>query len=206
MRKISIIISISLLVIISCKKKDDTINAHTIIHTNYPTLTWIYDTIINQHLKEDYLFNKGSYWIYKDSITDTIDTCMVDTVIFEQNYIFGINCVIIVKYATSHKNYKFFNDYYLMGNTFLLNPGNIMDSVQNNGVFYLNFKNTFYPFYSIDTMTYSDVYKLFYKNCNYSYLPDSGYYYLKAGIGIIKSEYYKNGQKSVYELKQYHIN
>jgi hypothetical protein len=63
--------------------------------------------------------------------------------------------------------------------------------------------------YSIDSTNYTGVYKLFYQNPTWYYfpeLPDSGYYYLKAGVGIIKDEYYRNGQKTVYELIDYHIN
>ena len=79
------ILSLNILIIISCKKTDEKIDAHTIIHVNSASLIKIYDTIINQHLVDDYLFNKGSFWIYQDSITQIIDTCIVDTVLIERS-------------------------------------------------------------------------------------------------------------------------
>ena len=62
---------------------------------------------------------------------------------------------------------------------------------------------TIYPTFQIDTTSYSNVKRFFVGN--YYNNPDSGYYYLKPGIGIIQSELYYSGQKRTYKLMRYHI-
>jgi hypothetical protein len=199
---------------LSCKKQD-AITERTQIHSIYTGVPRIYDTIINPHLLQDYIFNKGTFWIYKDSITDILDTCLVDSVVIDYKDELCSAGFFHIKFAFNIKQSTFPCSYALSSNGIYLYSEDgfyynfYFDSVHNNGDFYLNNKDTLYNSYLIDTSTYTSVYKIFYKKPSSYYwpsFPDSGYYYMKVGIGIIKSEYYFNGQRSVYELMQYHIN
>jgi len=210
-----IIILLSLLFLAgSCKEKNEPpVNAQ-------PEPEWVppkfYDTIINIHLLHDYLFEPGTYWVYKDSITNIIDTAVVDSIKTYLHVDGNVGGCYFIKCAANMKTSTFPCRYLLAGNSIYL----FLDSyyysyyyklatVQDNGIIYPDSTNIYYSTYTIDTMAFSDVYKVFYKPENNfwpNYFPDSGYYYFKAGIGIIKSEYYFDGQKSVYEILSYQIN
>ncbi len=202
----------------SCKRDQEIL---PIIQHN--TQTHFYDTIINPKLIQNYLFNTGTYWIYKDSGTNVIDTCTVDsTKTGYQSYFQrpgnpgGIAYTVLFKYIQNVRKCQFPCKYVLFSNNIFMDKINSacsqifgLTNVDTSGSINLTVKDLFFANYSIGVNTYSNVYKLFYRNpCpdNYIDIPDSGYYYMKAGIGIIKSEYYINGQKSVYELEDYHIN
>jgi hypothetical protein len=195
-----------LLLTISCKKEKDDSSYDPNYHEPTWQPAWTYDSVINPHLLQDFLFNKGTWWVYQDSLTAIIDTCIVDSVVSE-NYGSGQPPYIMHRYVYNIKTGDFPTGYLLHGNVIFASLTDAMDSVDSNGDFYMNDNVIFCPLYTIDTAVYTDVYKIFFRNpCGYIYIPDSGYYYMKAGIGIIKSEYYIDGQRSVYELVDYHIN
>lgn len=206
------------IVICSCKKQQKDISAYkTIVHSSHISVPLHYDTIINPYLLQNYLFNKGSYWIYKDSITEILDTCTTDSIVKSVTVAYSSTTGFWhTKYASNIRHSIFPCGYILTNNKMYLyfeemySPYSmVLDSVQNNGLFYLTDKVKHFINYDIDTSHYADVYKIFYISNNPALIPkipDSGYYYFKAGIGIIKAEYYLNGQKSVYELMKYHLN
>jgi hypothetical protein len=202
-------IAFNLTLMISCGK-DNLDYPQTIIdHTVEPVII-TYDTIIHPQLLNNYLFNKGTYWVYQDSATNQQYTCTVDSTVYEYYYTYDTNSMLVTRYRYNQISLNLFSTYLLCGNSLYFYPGNRIATIQDNGEFYGSPTISFYPVYTIDTTTYFYVNKIFYKkgtdmipgpDC-----PDSGYYYLKAGIGVIKSEAYKQGQKTVYELKEFHIN
>jgi hypothetical protein len=227
MKKQAFLLNIILftLILSSCKKEDDT-------PIYYPPNTnpnfYEYDSIINPVLIQNFIFGKESYWIYKDSLSGIIDSCYVDSTIvnyhISQEYsgdpeAGGVLTEYHNKYIYNSKVSNFPSFYLLysdnniqMDLTYREMIMSYVDDIViawylNNTSFWLADEDTYYPSYSIDTTVYTDVYKLFYKNHWKTFSSvDSGYYYMKAGIGIIKNEYYINGQKSVYELMRYSIN
>jgi hypothetical protein len=217
--KTKLILFISIIVVTaSCRKHDDNNN-----NNNYPPPTnYVYDTIINPYLLQNFLFNKGSYWIYRDSVSGQLDSCAVDTTItgmqyYQQSFTHpAYTTEYRYKYTYNVRTGNFPAAYLILDNhiqKYLQYPEteyhdyNIGIFISSNNTFALNDNDTYFPAYMIDTISYSSVYKLFYENPWHIFSQeDSGYYYMKAGLGIIKSEYYINGQRSVYELVRYHIN
>jgi hypothetical protein len=219
--RIVVIFCISLLTI-SCTKHDSDQNSND---NQQNQIIYSYDTIIAPYLLQNFLFNKGTYWIYRDSITGVTDSCVVDSVmtgyqvyLIPHGYqgILANNIESIIKYVFNKRTGNFPGAYIILNDgiqKYLQYPGTqyfdyyIGRFEDFNDTFYLDNNDTLFQNYSIDTTIYSEVYKFYYQNPWHIYSPeDWGYYYMKAGIGIIKSEYYINGQRSVYELVRYHIN
>ncbi len=206
------------LAVMSCKKQQTQSDQY--VHHSCSTN----DTVPNPQLIHDYLFNAGSFWIYKDSVSGAIDSCFVDSIVTGYQIYDDPpttpstgTCYHNDKYIGNKKTSLFPNEYYIVGSymqrfpeypnhgpwspIFAFLMGNNLD-VQ------FRWKDTLMQNCTIGTLIYNNVYKLFYINELGMNHPqeDSGYYYMKAGIGIIKGEYYNGGQKSVFELVRYHIN
>ena len=203
-----ILLAALLLMIGSCKKKS--IDEETTINhqVDIPVLS---DTVISSHLLSDYLFNPGTFWVYRDSATGVTDTCVVDSVLFFNGVTLTYVGVYYYKYARNLTNIDCPCNYFLTGDQVYLiysypfHASNVLlDSVDINGNFYMINGCTFFPVYYIDTTSYLSVYKLFFE-LTATDLPDSGYCYLKAGIGVIRSETYKDGVKTVSDVIGYNI-
>jgi len=211
-----VLIFLICLVTFSCKKEQE-----IVIDDNNNAQNPYYDTILSPYLIQNFLFNNGTYWIYKDSITNIFDTCKVDstitgiqvynqlpTVPHQGGYIVYFKYAQNIRKSNFPCGYAIFSKYLFM--TKIINDERVfMFATSNNNDFQLSNRDEFFTNYTIDTTNYSNIYKFYYQNPSTTFwpgIPDSGYYYMKAGIGIIKSEYYNNGQKSVYELMDYHIN
>jgi hypothetical protein len=124
------------------------------------------------------------------------------------------SCPYYVRYAYNNNSISAYQyNYYLQGNninigaTFGEGSIELAYSKSNNLYPPINKNETYYSNYYVDNTLYTDVMKFFtitnYGNGN-SY-PDSGYYYLKEGIGIIRSDLYFWGEKRTYKLVHYHI-
>jgi hypothetical protein len=184
-------------------------------HDCAPTYYFDIDTFLIQN----FLFNTGSYWFYYDSLNNTYDTC---NMIQPEKSVFtyyegspGDVCQYNWRFAfNSTNNMKLQYQYFLQSNNMrieapLLAPFGGMNGINlcstNNGTIVVDSNTTFYPNYFVDTVSYSNVYRFRFQGNGIPSTPDSGYYYLKYKVGIIKSELYFSGQKSTYKLIRYHI-
>ncbi len=187
-------------------------------HPCAPTYTNTIDTF----LLNSFLFNNGSYWIYLDSLSNSYDSSylieplMPYLTFYEGPFTPGQGqCEYFIKYAYNSTTVsKLQYEYYLQGNNiYVLNQmqswsnGYFPDFLcySDNGVLVLGSNNFFYPSYQIDNTTYTNVYKYHFDNSFDQSLPDSGYFYLKAHVGIIKTEFYYSGLKRTYKLIRSHI-
>jgi hypothetical protein len=206
---------------ISCKRDPAIIQPQTSNNSPFYGRT-------DSFLIRNFIFNPGSYWIYKDSVLNTIDSCYVinrimrDTILsfpsyspsvgpitaYERDY-YNSKSIIANQY-----NYYISNNFIWFFNTFDIYAIELMYDSSNT------FVATYYgkpiiSTYTIGGVSYTNVYKCFFTTHSQyvppyppplsANVPDSGYYYLKSGVGIIKTVFYFGWDKKVYSLLRYHI-
>jgi hypothetical protein len=203
--RIFIILSITFFLFFGCEKKNTTVtnDCPTI---NFPDL----DTF----LLKNFLFNPGSYWVYYDSLNNTYDSCYQvtqvkkdTTITIEHQYPDHGYCDYTIRYAYNNKsNSGGLFDYIIDSNCI-----NIWSPIYNNyislcksisdSLFPIGTSTEkFYPTFQIDSTLYTNVMRFTYP----SY--DSTFFYLKYGVGIVKTEMYSNNSKSTHKLVRHHIN
>lgn len=211
MKTIIILFTLSLL-LSSCDKKNTTSNS-----TNNSNLCGPSDlSAIDTFLLQNFLFNSGSYWVYLDSLNNTYDSCYLiapvkkdTTYILRPTYPDEGPCTYYVRYAYNNKSIsKIQYDYFMQGNSIKIFAPFDIGSLELCHTFSgtlsppTNVTELIYPTLLIDTTSYSNVKKF---SLNTYGNPDSVSYFLKYGIGIIKTELYYSGQKRTYNLVRYRI-
>jgi hypothetical protein len=182
-----------------------------------PTDQYTYYMTIDSTLIKDFLFNKGTYWVYKDSITNAIDSIFCsghkeDTIMYSSGGGMGsASMYTYFKYAYNLVDPNLSRYRFLLQGNFIrtYSPSYEVKEIATieNKVLKGDNLSSFFPSISINGIVYTDVYKLHIaspKLTGYS----SGYYYVKKGIGIIKVDLLTNEsvpKRQLYELLRYHI-
>ena len=198
----------------ACKKTPDTIPDNRGLMEG--DLIHNIDTV----LSHNFLFNPGTYWIYLDSVNNITDSCYVISNV-ERSWIMDFpqsnpqQTFIRWEYPFAYdlvNQTSFQFNYFLQEDSLCLLQYSLHSAYDlcytYNGALRSNNPFQFYSSFAMDTLLYSNVYKFsFHKPVDAAPgIADSGYFYLKEQFGILKSDLYKNGQKSTYKVIRYSIN
>ena len=201
-------------------KESPTVNTDNLVTQQPCQEQYMYS--IDTFLIENFLFKTGSYWVYLDSLNNTYDSSYsivrvkMDSTFYTFSDTPGIgSCPYLVRYAYNNNSISRYQyNFYLQGDNFNLGTpfgeGSIVLTTSKNGLLYPSFGNnkTNYSTYYINNIPYTYVMEFSMKT-NYgdgiSY-PDSGHYFLKEGVGIIRTDLFFWGKKRTYKLVHYHIN
>jgi hypothetical protein len=207
------------LLLVCCKHKEDPLPPHD-PHTSRNCQEPEFNEIDNS-LTQQFLFKAGTYWVYKDSINNTIDSCYCSgsgassgTYTINPTMPGQGSCTIQYTYETNYTNQpdSFQYTYYIQYKSIrLLTPFGFPSAFlcsDNSGSLKGDSLSLFYPAITINGVSYNNVYK-FHFQASYGKYRD-GYFYLKPGLGIIKTllytyELYPSRTAHVNELLRYHI-
>lgn len=194
-----------------CRKKDSnqiqsTANSAT-TSGFYPGPPKPYKTVyVSNEIKEWGLFNVGSYWIYRDSISGIIDSIYVSSVdtTYDRSYytkdsdiIYEVIHIKVNDFSEDYYSISAGDEMYYVCNSNLIFPVPcfILDTTVNNLVLYqIQQVNTTIPNLTIFGNQYTNV--RFFRSTNYFQMHSSGNYYIseshfwKKNIGKIKFCHY----------------
>lgn len=199
-----IILALTILMFLGCEKKSTT-PTNNCPSINFPDL----DTF----LLKKFLFNPGSYWIYFDSLNNSYDSCYQiaqikkDTTITithpDPNY---MNCNYTFRYAYNNRsNSGGLFDYIIDSNCINIwapnsnNYVSLCKSISDSLIPFGNGTEKFYTTFLIDSTVFTNVMRFSFD------WDDSTFFYLKYGIGIIKTEMYLGNSKNTHKLVRCHI-
>jgi hypothetical protein len=210
--------SLLILLVVGCRHKEDAVPQEN------PNLIKGCDQVnhfeIDNSLMEQFLFKQGTYWIYKDSVDNTIDSCfsfgtkinsgmqqisggMGSPVCFA-NYHYAIDSTNQHQ-ADSAQYIYYIQDKYIR----IVSPfgfAAVALCVNNSGNLTGDNLSVFYPTITINAVAYNNVYKFHFKTQYGNYR--EGYFYMKPGVGIIKTDLWTTDFPAVHkvnELVKYHI-
>lgn len=174
---------------------------------------------IDATLMKQFLFNPGSYWIYQDSITGSIDSCYNYTSKLRSgSFMAGPTspgkgpCYYYYTCALDSINQPQFSPYmyYIQGKYIRIvdpfGPAAVGICSNNSGTLAGDNLSSFLSSVTIHNVSYTDVYRFHFYTNYWTY--KEGYYYLKPGIGILKIELITRDsvpQRKVYELVRYKV-
>jgi hypothetical protein len=177
---------------------------------------------IDNSLMQQFLFKSGTYWIYKDSVNNTIDSCFCYGMkIKSGTYEYGGGATPGTGFCLDH--YRFAMDstnqhqadsaryiYYIQDKYMrVVSPfgfAAVALCVNNSGNLTGDSLSVFYPTITINAVAYSNVYKFHFKT-HYGSIREA-YFYMKPGVGIIKTDLWTTDSPAVHkvnELVKYHI-
>jgi hypothetical protein len=201
-------------VLVCCKHKDETEPHH-----DPSTLCQEMEfNEIDTSLIRQFLFKSGTYWIYKDSVSNGIDSCYCyggitrsETIMFGGGM--GVPpCYLHYAYANNSTNLQdsFRYAYYIQAKYIrIVSPfafGAVALCSNNSGNLTGDSLSLFYPTITINAVKYNNVYKFHFQTSSSKF--NEGYFYMKPGLGIVKTELYELypvRTAHVHELVRYHI-
>jgi hypothetical protein len=206
----------SLILLLVCCRQEDVVPQQN----PYPTGNCDPRTYneIDKSLMQQFLFKPGTYWIYKDSVNNTTDSCFsygtkINSGMQQTSGGMGVGpCYTKYRYAIDSTNLLDSSryNYYIMDKDIrLIAPfgfASVFLCSNSSGNLTGDSLSVFYPTITINGSAYSNVYKFHFKTMYGKYR--EGYHYMKPGVGIIKLELYTTDTpavRKVYELERYHI-
>jgi hypothetical protein len=206
-----------ILLLVCCKDKDEIQPQQENPHTTTNCGKTEFNEIDNS-LMQQFLLKPGTYWIYKDSVNNAIDSCFCYGGETQKASItigggMGVApCVYTYLYAKNSISLpdSFQYTYYIQDKYLRVSAPFGFSSVflgsNTSGILTGDSLSKFYPTITINVVSYSDVYKLHFASNSGKFR--AGYFYLKPGVGIIKTDLYTSDFPAVHkvnELVRYHI-